>query len=396
GFDMNGAGIHEKYAYDDYGNLKTDPYKKISHISYNHLNLPVKITFTGGETVEYTYLADGTKIEKTATDSENNTTTTEYRDGFQYQNNILEFFPHAEGYVKSTESVNGYIFNYVFTHTDHLGNIRIKYTRHPQTGEIRILEEDHYYPYGLTHEGYSGNHQIFGFDNQTFTLIDVMADETDTYKYKFNGMEWQDEFDVNVYDFGARNYDPALGRWMNIDPMAEMMRRHSPYNYAFNNPVFFMDPDGMSPLVSMASMQTSAVEFYDFSDNGGGSSGGEEDVINPNDPVQLDEVVIGAKGGSSYIDLQDRCACTMEEWQEMTGGKFSSDHALADIQWQVSYGNADQEYFQTQLDEQTAAQHKATGKAAELLSYILPTPLAGGTAISKAPALYKSTINNYR
>src|SRR5690625_3786458 len=252
GFDMNGAHTNDQYDYDDYGNLKTDPYKKISHITYNHLNLPVQITFTGGETVEYTYLADGAKIEKTATDSENNTTTTEYRDGFQYQNNILEFFPHAEGYVKSTESINGYIFNYVFTHTDHLGNIRIKYTQHPQTGEIRILEEDHYYPYGLTHEGYSGNHQIFGFDNQTFTLIDVMADETDTYKYKFNGMEWQDEFDVNVYDFGARNYDPALGRWMNIDPLAEMMRRHSPYNYAFNNPVYFIDPDGMMPFGSIS------------------------------------------------------------------------------------------------------------------------------------------------
>src|SRR5699024_958208 len=122
----------------------------------------------------------------------------------------------------------------------------------PQKGENRILEEGHDYTYGLTHEGYSGNHQIFGFDNQTFTLIDVMADETDTHKYKFNGMEWQDEFDVNVYDFGARNYDPALGRWMNIDPLTEAMRRHSPYNYAFNNPVYFMDPDGMMPFGSIS------------------------------------------------------------------------------------------------------------------------------------------------
>ncbi|MCM5662806.1 RHS repeat-associated core domain-containing protein [Galbibacter mesophilus] len=67
-------------------------------------------------------------------------------------------------------------------------------------------------------------------------------------RWKYNGKEYDGSLNINTYDFGARNYDPALGRWMNIDPLSEDYLRHSTYSYVMNNPLSFIDPDGKSIL----------------------------------------------------------------------------------------------------------------------------------------------------
>lgn len=65
------------------------------------------------------------------------------------------------------------------------------------------------------------------------------------HKYGFGGKEEQRELGLAWLDLGARNYDAALGRWMNIDPLAEAYYGINPYAYVFNNPAQLFDPDGM-------------------------------------------------------------------------------------------------------------------------------------------------------
>ena len=226
GFREPASTTGDDYTFDANGNLKSDKNKNIPNIIYNHLNLPTKITFGTISTIEYLYTANGKKIEKKIVTQGAGTISTKYLEGFQYIYDVLQFFPTVEGYVKNTAG----IFSYVFNYTDHLGNVRISYQDKNNSGIIdtgEIVEENNYYPFGFKHNGYNSNNT------------------QPKYKYKYNGKEFQEELSLNLYDYGARNYDPAIGRWMNIDPLAEKSRRFSPYTYALNNPVFFIDPDGM-------------------------------------------------------------------------------------------------------------------------------------------------------
>lgn len=255
------------YEYDANGNMIKDENKYISSIFYNHLNLPTQINFATGDKIEYLYNATGQKKSKKVTQADTETVT-DYLDGYQYTNEVLNFFPHAEGYVNMSycrrcdEQGSKFEFNYVYNYTDHLGNIRVSYSLDKIDRVLKILEENHYYPFGLKHTNYnSGNKKYYEEDIvQTIgmeaaapavleafgkKIIQTLPSDGVMYKYKYNGFELQDELGLNWYDYKARNYDPALGRWMNIDPLAETSRRYSPYTYCLNNPIYYIDPDGM-------------------------------------------------------------------------------------------------------------------------------------------------------
>ncbi|WP_175608862.1 DUF6443 domain-containing protein [Chryseobacterium gambrini] len=230
-----------RISYDVNGNMISHRDKGILQIDYNILDLPKYIKFNeavpsrgGARYVNTTYLysASGSKVRKIyqykdGTNAYLASKTTDYLDGFQYESDatlanpaapfILKFVPTSEGYYNFENN------KYIYSYTDHLGNIRVSYFKNTN-GSAEVLEENNFYPFGLKHEGY----------NQTTG--------NPSYNYQYSGKELQKE--TGWSDFGARMYMSDIARWSVIDPLAETTTRVNPYNYALNNPVMFIDPDG--------------------------------------------------------------------------------------------------------------------------------------------------------
>ena len=267
GYEGGGAVM----SYDANGSITAMPDKGITNISYNYLDLPDDIVKGDDSSTAYIYLANGAKVKKTFTLNNDEGTTiieTDYLDGFQYStpntepirravelqddatvkaatagqeetfeplpdrlvaaepggpvadDMILSFFPTAEGYYDYEN------MRYIYQYKDHLGNVRVSYVRNG-AGALEVMDTNDYYPFGMSF-----------LKPPTRTVYDPMAIP---YNYKFGGKELQE---TGMYDFGARMYMPDLGRWGVVDPLAETSRRWSPYNYALDNPVMFIDPDG--------------------------------------------------------------------------------------------------------------------------------------------------------
>lgn len=147
---------------------------------------------------------------------------------------VLSFFPTTEGFYDYEN------LRYIYQYKDHFdkreqsatlgedwerSSVRVSYVK--EASSLKVMDTNDYYPFGMS---FTNSNQIAVYDPLSVP-----------YNYKYNGKELQE---TGMYDYGARMYMPDIGRWGVVDPLAEKMTRHSPYNYAYNNPIRFIDPDG--------------------------------------------------------------------------------------------------------------------------------------------------------
>ncbi len=223
------------FNYDAAGNM-TGVGNKESTVMFNGLNLPQSATFTVGASMAWTYAADGRKLEHIGPDG-----TRQHADGIEVRDGKkFIYFPEGRAYLNDDQSA--WVYEYALK--DHLGNARVVIAdinlngtidTHPDS--LEILQENHYYPFGMNHEG------------EWIRQLDPIN------SYMYNGKEFtEDSLDIDGdgklemaldwYDYGARFYDPAIGRFTSVDPAADLRSWVSPYNYVQNNPINRIDPTG--------------------------------------------------------------------------------------------------------------------------------------------------------
>ena len=253
-YGSNNGGFKERaarttgvatYVYDANGNLIQDKNKGLT-ITYNYLNLPQTMTFDGtngnaGGTIDFTYDATGKKWRKTVTGTRQCAQIRDYIDGVEYTGSSCgisssSFTPDiihfSDGYIQRDPSTDGnyswmgWVYKYALT--DHLGNTRVVFSDKDDDGIVGVTDIEqinNYYPFGLNMDGpWNGVNGAF--------------------KFQYNQKEWNSDLGLNLNDYGARFYDPTVGRWNGVDAMSEKSYSWTPYRSFFNNPIRFYDKDG--------------------------------------------------------------------------------------------------------------------------------------------------------
>ena len=218
GFEFkDGIDLSTEYKYDENGNLTKDLNKNKTAIQYNCLNLPSRVMFANGNSISYLYDAAGRKL-RTVHVLEGDSVTTDYCGNVVYENGVPQILLTEVGYVSLTDG------QYHYNLKDHQGNNRVVVDE-----EGAVEEVNDYYAFG--------------------GLMSTSSRQS-VQPYKYNGKELDRKGGLGWYDYGARMYDAALGRFMKTDRFSEKYVSLSPYQYGANNPVNNIDVNGDNVYVS--------------------------------------------------------------------------------------------------------------------------------------------------
>jgi RHS repeat-associated protein len=204
--DVSNVNISDEYLYDACGNATADLNRGIAWVKYNCLHLPTTIQFSNGNKSSYAYDARGMKRSVQHAFS---------LSGIQ--------IPFGADTVENTQSIQS------FSQTDYCGN---------------FIYEDGQLSRILTPEGYIETTDYYPFGLEISTPEGLLTSGNNPYLY--NGKELDRMHGLNMYDYGARFYDAALGRWYIVDRFAEKYTNLTLYHYAANNPILYIDINGDS------------------------------------------------------------------------------------------------------------------------------------------------------
>ena len=248
-YDYSGSFEYKKakgsqYMYNRNGSLIADKSRGIVYITYDFNNNPKQIYFDNGNVTKYVYSASGEKLRVVHYTAKPNITrqfgrlpaeltvaqilqsdSTDYLLGgsLVLKNGKIDKYLFEGGYCQAT-ATGAYTDTFAFHYynQDHLGN-----NREVVDPSGNVVQVTNYYPFGAPYAD------------------DKASLNPDKQQYKYNSKELDRMHGLNTYDYGARQHDPILGRWDRIDPLCEKYYNVSPYMYCMNNPVMFIDPDGM-------------------------------------------------------------------------------------------------------------------------------------------------------
>jgi RHS repeat-associated protein len=191
---------------------------------YNHLNLAYQMIGSENDTLTMIYGADGRLLQRRYKQNQSIIQKIDYLSNVEIHKDTVKEIYHKDGRL---EKKNG-VWQYEYWLKDHLGNLRSAFrdiNNDSYISQNEIITRNDYYAFGLE---MAGSHLLNG------------------NRFAYGGKERLEQMNLGLLDFGARNLDKALGRWLGVDPLEDETPNWSPYTYGLNNPIRMVDPDGRS------------------------------------------------------------------------------------------------------------------------------------------------------